>query len=100
STTGESHAIASVRLRVRAAAALLCTVPLASVASAQGPAMAELQSNPAVRAAVSACMGDHARLCSSVTPGGGRIIRCLAEHSAALSPGCRAAMEKASSALM
>ena len=72
---------------------------MTGAASAQGVDVSELQRNPAVRAAVGACIADHDRLCSGVTPGGGRIVRCLVAHSEALSPACRAAMERASEAL-
>jgi hypothetical protein len=49
----------------------------------------------AVRAA---CADDFKRLCSGVTPGGGRIIACMREHEDELSPGCAAAMKAAAEA--
>lgn len=84
---------------VRVAVALLAGLTITSAASAQGVDISALQRNPAVRAAVNACIADHDRLCSGVTPGGGRIVRCLVDRSEALSPGCRAALERASNAL-
>jgi hypothetical protein len=44
-----------------------------------------------------ACMGDYQKYCKSVTPGGGRIIACLAKESDKLTPACKkvlAAAEK------
>jgi hypothetical protein len=44
-----------------------------------------------------ACMGDYQKYCKGVTPGGGRIIACLAKESDKLAPECRkvlAAAEK------
>jgi hypothetical protein len=44
-----------------------------------------------------ACMGDYEKYCKSVTPGGGRIIACLAKETDKLSPACKkvlAAAEK------
>jgi hypothetical protein len=44
-----------------------------------------------------ACMGDYEKYCKSVTPGGGRIIACLAKESDKLAPACKkvlAAAEK------
>ncbi|WP_375777487.1 cysteine rich repeat-containing protein [Bradyrhizobium sp. ma5] len=44
-----------------------------------------------------ACMGDYQKFCKSVTPGGGRIIACLAKESDKLTPACKkvlAAAEK------
>jgi hypothetical protein len=37
----------------------------------------------------SACGGDVRALCGGVTPGGGRIVQCLATQAASLSPACR-----------
>jgi hypothetical protein len=37
----------------------------------------------------SACGGDVRALCGGVTPGGGRIIQCLATQAASLSPACK-----------
>jgi len=37
----------------------------------------------------SACGADVRALCGGVSPGGGRIVACLAEQAAALSPACR-----------
>ena len=45
----------------------------------------------------SACMGDYEKYCKGVTPGGGRIIACLAKESDKLAPACKkvlAAAEK------
>ena len=49
-----------------------------------------------------ACMGDYQKYCKSVTPGGGRIIACLAKQSDKLTPECKrvlTAAEKNSAAL-
>jgi hypothetical protein len=37
----------------------------------------------------SACMGDYEKYCKDVTPGGGRIIACLAKSSDKLTPACK-----------
>ena len=36
-----------------------------------------------------ACMGDYQKYCKGVTPGGGRIIACLAKESDKLAPACK-----------
>jgi hypothetical protein len=36
-----------------------------------------------------ACMGDYEKYCKGVTPGGGRIIACLAKSSDKLTPACK-----------
>ena len=42
-----------------------------------------------------ACMGDYEKYCKSVTPGGGRIIACLAKESDKLTPACKKVLEAA-----
>jgi hypothetical protein len=45
-----------------------------------------------------ACSGDVDRFCKDVQPGGGRILKCLREHSGEISPACSkiiAGVEKA-----
>ena len=40
-----------------------------------------------------ACMGDYEKYCKSVTPGGGRIIACLAKESEKLTPASKKVLE-------
>ena len=63
------------------AATLLC----ASQASAQELTAAQRD----------ACMGDYEKYCKSVTPGGGRIIACLAKEGDKLAPACKKVIEAA-----
>ena len=42
-----------------------------------------------------ACMGDYQKFCKSVTPGGGRIIACLAKESDKLTPACKKVLAEA-----
>ena len=36
-----------------------------------------------------ACQGDFGKFCKGTTPGGGRIIACLASHNDQLTPACK-----------
>ena len=40
------------------------------------------------------CAEDAAKLCQGMQPGGGRVAKCLKEHSSELSPACRDSMAK------
>ena len=82
------------------ASLLLAAAAGAAPGHAQSVDARAAMSNPAVKAAVSACSGDRSRLCSGVWPGGGRIVRCLAERPDQLSPNCRTSLEQARDALV
>jgi hypothetical protein len=43
----------------------------------------------------SACMGDYEKFCKGVTPGGGRIIACLAKESDKITPACKKVLAEA-----
>jgi hypothetical protein len=63
-------------LRTILAAAVLC---LSQAASAQEMTAAQRD----------ACMDDYEKYCKGVTPGGGRIIACLAKESDKITPACK-----------
>jgi hypothetical protein len=44
-----------------------------------------------------ACKADAKKLCSNIRLGGGRMLRCLEDHAADLSPACRDALDAAPS---
>lgn len=85
--------------RLVLAGLLMSTLGLGS-ARAQQIDMATAMSNPAVKAAIDACMADRGKLCSAVLPGGGRIVKCLAAKVDQLAPECRAAMVHARGVLI
>ena len=41
-----------------------------------------------------ACSGDMEKFCKDIQPGGGRILKCLREHTQELSSACRQEIEK------
>lgn len=41
------------------------------------------------------CEADAAKFCSSVAPGGGRIVKCMLEHIEELSPTCQQKLQEA-----
>lgn len=43
----------------------------------------------------SACIGDYEKFCKGVTPGGGRIIACLAKENDKLTPACKKVLAEA-----
>jgi hypothetical protein len=63
------------------------------------PGRAQSQPTPQMRSEamtlMQICRGDYDRLCSGVTPGGGRIIACLQFHASELSAACAQAMPRA-----
>ena len=63
------------------AAALLC---ISQIFFSQGAFAQEMTAEQR-----SACMGDYEKYCKGVTPGGGRIIACLAKETDKLTPACR-----------
>ena len=47
-------------------------------------------SAPAVRAEEGPCKADMEKFCKGVEPGEGRVMKCMKEHEAELSEGCKA----------
>ena len=82
------------------ATGLVAAIAMVTAAMAQQAGTEPLRRMPEIRAAISACMSDSARLCADVVPGQGRIVRCLARQPDQLSTACSAAMQKASDALI
>lgn len=72
-----------------ALAALLSLTVATSVAYAQTAPSAEMRQ---------ACGADARALCSSVTPGGGRIKQCMMSNFDKLSDGCKAAIKSSQGA--
>src|SRR4051794_289508 len=60
-----------------------------SNAPAPAPARAPA---PAPERPSEACRGDFREFCGYIRPGGGRVMMCLREHAAELSPGCQQAL--------
>lgn len=58
-------------------------------------AMAQAQ---AAEAARTACRADYDQYCKGTMPGGGRIVKCLADHADKLQPACKTAMSDAKAA--
>lgn len=54
---------------------------------------------PAVQSAIAACRSDISKLCPTVVPGGGRILRCLAANQDSITQVCRDAIVTAKTAL-
>lgn len=87
--------VGDVLLRlVLAAATATALTALRCPANAQMPGAG----NPAVQAAIANCKADRQKFCADVTPGGGRILKCLTQNADALTPACRTALNDARAA--
>jgi hypothetical protein len=62
-----------------AAASAIVVLSLPAVVSAQSPQIQQV---------LRYCKPDAERLCPGISPGGGRIVRCLKEHKMEISVGC------------
>lgn len=71
-------------VRFRAAAGLAVMAVLASAIMVMRPAAAQQDK----ATGIAACRGDVKQFCAGVEPGAGRLIKCLGDNAAKLSPAC------------
>ncbi len=74
---------------------LVGAVVLMTIGVYDGAVVATAQGAQDRRAIRQACAADYQSLCSGVQQGGGRVIACLQQNAAKLSPACRKAVEGA-----
>lgn len=89
----------SFRIAVLALALASAAPALAAPASTPDPManVADVGGGPGGgqggRGAMKACRADRETYCAGVEKGGGRIMQCMKQHAAELSPGCREALQ-------
>jgi hypothetical protein len=88
-----AHAVADDLLPTPPSSAQSPTQPSAQSPGQSPPAQGPSQQ--AVAEARAACDSDIQKFCSTVQPGGGRILACLKEHKDQVSDGCKQAVTKA-----
>jgi len=81
----------------RAAIVIALGVAASTPSLAQSQLQTQLtpQMRSEARAVMQACRTDFDRLCSDVTPGGGRILACLQSHAGQLTSPCAQALPRA-----
>jgi len=68
------------------------TIAALALIALSGPALAQQPTQQQIGAIRSNCRSDFMSNCSGVRPGGADALRCLKDHMAQLSPGCRIAV--------
>jgi hypothetical protein len=81
--------VAAFALTLAVAAPALAQNPMAGVADA--PAKAGVRAGG--HGAMKACKPDRDKYCAGIEKGGGRVMACMKEHAAELSPGCKSALQ-------
>ena len=81
--------VAAFALALAIAAPALAQDPMAKVADAPAKAGARAGRHGAMKA----CKPDREKYCAGVEKGGGRVMACMKEHAAQLSPGCKSAIQ-------
>jgi hypothetical protein len=87
-----AHSRAVGKRRELSVPKLLGVVVLIAVGAYDGGNVARALGAQDRKAIQQACATDYQSLCSGVQPGGGRIIACLQQNAAKLSPPCQKAM--------
>ena len=82
----------------RCGSLLAATLAAALVLGVAGQVLAQQQSGGKAQDLRQACKADYTAQCQGVQPGGGRIVSCLRQHYAALSPACQQALTAAKAA--
>lgn len=80
------------RFLPQAAAIVALGASTSALAQSQLQTQITPQMQSEARIVMQACRADHDRLCSDVTPGGGRILACLQSHAGQLSSVCARAL--------
>lgn len=88
-------AVADAAAPAAASAAAAATAAPAAAAAA-APAASQAAMRDQMRVLRQSCSADFEKLCSGVSPGGGRGMSCLNAHLADLSPGCHSALSSLS----
>jgi hypothetical protein len=73
--------------------AVLISLAVTAPSRAQGQPTPQMRSEAMTLMQI--CRSDYDRLCSGITPGGGRVLACLQSNANQLSPACAQAMPRA-----
>lgn len=89
------HPIALSRLAVIVALGVATATATFALAQTQLQTQMTPQMRSEAKSLMQACRTDFDKLCSNVTPGGGRVLACLQSHAGQLSSSCAQTLPRA-----